>query len=133
MCMDHGGATEEFKFYSCIRFKVNGMSNCVTYEHIHSLHTLPSTHPQVMLSIVKQEPHFAVSVGEKHLLQGDHILVLQLTQQLYKLRLQNLVLILTSVTPATIIILDSHQSPCRLTLRCLFLRSASEHSHEHQL
>ena len=131
MCMDHGGATEEFKFYSCIRFKVNGMSNCVrmnTYTH----YTL-STHPQVMLSIVKQEPHFAVSVGEKHLLQGDHILVLQLTQQLYKLRLQNQVLILTSVTPATIIILDSHQSLCRLTLRCLFLRSASEHSHEHQL
>lgn len=55
-----------------------------TYTH----YTL-STHPQVMLSVVKQEPHFAVSVGEKHLLQGDHILVLQLTQQLYKLRLQN--------------------------------------------
>ena len=78
--MDHGGATEEFKFYSCNTFKVNGMPNCVCMNTDTCM--VPSTHPQVMLSIVKQEPHFAVRVGEKHFLQGDDILVLQLTQQL---------------------------------------------------
>ncbi len=34
------------------------------------------THPQVMLSIVKQEPDFAVTVREKYFLQGDDIRML---------------------------------------------------------
>ena len=49
---------------------------------VHTLTTCEhtQTHPQVVLSIVKEEPNFAVGVREKHLLKGDHIVVFQLTQ-----------------------------------------------------
>lgn len=40
------------------------------------------TYPQIMLSIVKEQPDFTVCMGEKYSLETDHILVLQLTQQL---------------------------------------------------
>lgn len=38
------------------------------------------THPQVVLSVVEQEPDLAVTVREKHFLQGDDIRMLQLSQ-----------------------------------------------------
>ena len=40
------------------------------------------TYPQIMLSIVKEQPDFTVCMGEKYSLETDHILVLQLSQQL---------------------------------------------------
>lgn len=39
-------------------------------------------YPEVMLGIVEQQPHFAVCVWQEHFLQGDHVGVFQLSQQL---------------------------------------------------
>ena len=35
-----------------------------------------------MFCIVKQQPHLPVAVGEEHLLQCDHVRVLQFSQEL---------------------------------------------------
>lgn len=40
------------------------------------------THPQVVFSVVEEQPHLAVAVGQEDLLQGDDVGVLQLPQQL---------------------------------------------------
>lgn len=41
-----------------------------------------SPYPEVMLSVVKEKPHFPVSMREKHLLQRNDIWMLELPQQL---------------------------------------------------
>jgi len=42
-----------------------------------------TTNPEVVFSIVKKQPDFAISVGQVDLLQTDHVLVTQFTQQLH--------------------------------------------------
>lgn len=41
-----------------------------------------SPYPEVMLSVVKEKPHFPVSMRKKHLLQRNDIWMLELPQQL---------------------------------------------------
>lgn len=43
-----------------------------------------SPYPEVMLSVVKQKPHFPVSMRKEHLLQRNDIWMLELPQQLQK-------------------------------------------------
>ncbi len=43
---------------------------------------LIACYPEVMFSVVKEKPHFAVCMWQENLLQWDHIGVLQFTQQL---------------------------------------------------
>ena len=40
------------------------------------------SYPEVVFSIVKQQPHFAVSVGEEDLLKRYHVSVLEFSQEL---------------------------------------------------
>lgn len=44
--------------------------------------TSNSPYPEVMLSVVKEKPHFPVSMRKKHLLQRNDIWMLELPQQL---------------------------------------------------
>ncbi len=44
--------------------------------------SLIACYPEVMFSVVKEKPHFAVCMWQENLLQWDHIGVLQFTQQL---------------------------------------------------
>lgn len=41
-----------------------------------------NTHPKVVLCIVEEEPHLPVAVGQKNLLQGDHVWMFKFSQQL---------------------------------------------------
>lgn len=43
-----------------------------------------SPYPEVMLSVVKEKPHFPVSMRKEHLLQRNDIWMLELPQQLQK-------------------------------------------------
>lgn len=46
--------------------------------------TSNSPYPEVMLGVVKQKPHFPVSMRKKHLLQRNDIWMLELPQQLQR-------------------------------------------------
>lgn len=51
-------------------------------ETLSLVPTSNSPYPEVMLSVVKEKPHFPVSMRKKHLLQRNDIWMLELPQQL---------------------------------------------------
>lgn len=51
-------------------------------EHPLDQGVMRLTHPEVVFGIVEEEPHLSVTVGQEHFLQGYHVGVLQLSQQL---------------------------------------------------
>lgn len=56
-----------------------------------------SPYPEVMLSVVKEKPHFPVSMRKEHLLQRNDIWMLELPQQLQKKKSTTYIMLYTYI------------------------------------